>query len=375
MKSLLALLRRMFSGRGAADSPATHPFLGGAGTAEDPYQIRSVEDFVRIRERPEAHYVLMESLRLTEPTPPITEFKGVLNGNGKEIEGLRCSPCWIATLSGELIDILLSAARFESRDPDCSAVGLVSINSGRISGVRLRESAVGTTVESLMSGAAGIAVINQGIIEACKFQGTVRSAWSDIGGICTQNRGQGRIRDCTVTGDTRIMTDEGEFAAGICAYNLGVVQLCTVDKEVVVSSSKHGRGAIGGVVAVQQGTGVLLLSVSHAGIEVARTVAKGVGGVIGINHGMAACCGSSVVLDHESGELVGQIVGYEGPNGLLHDGRLMGDAWARIRASLQDPEKLKQLMVRSSAKTTEQDARRTPLVVVPKNSNGGEGTH
>lgn len=365
----------MFSGREGAGAPPAHAFSGGAGTAEDPYQIRSAEDFVRIGERPEAHFVLMQSLRLTEPAPTIEEFKGVLNGNGKEIEGLRCSPCWIATLSGELIDILLSAARFESGAADSSAVGLVSVNLGRISAVRLRESVVETSVESLLSGAAGIAVINRGIIEACRFQGTVRSAWSDIGGISTQNRAQGRIRDCTVAGDTRIMTDEGEFAAGICAYNEGLVQLCTVDKEVVVSSSRHGRGAIGGVLAMQQGTGALLLSVSHANLQVARTEAKGVGGVIGINHGIAVCCGSSVVLDLNSGELVGQIIGHEGLNGLLYDGRLMGDAWAQIRASLQDPEKLKQLMVRSSAKTTEQDAKRTPLVVVPKNSNGGEGTH
>ncbi len=367
MKSWLGALRRMFSKRKIqASNPA---FSGGVGTPDDPFQIRTEADFEQVHLRPEAHFVLVESLRLSRPVSIIPEFAGVLNGNGKTIEGLCCAPNWIRVLEGELIDWrLLDCQITQGADPELGrGVGLVGTNVGKISGVHLRESVVRSNLESHNAGAAAIAAVNRGIIEACSFQGLIDTVGADAAAITVQNLGAGRIRDCQIKGLSQILTQNGECAAAVCAFNFGVVQLCAAENRVAVVPHRGGPGAVGGLVSVQRETGVVALCVNDAEIRVASTEQKGVGGVVGLNHGLVLSCGSSVVIDRGLGLYVGQLVGREADGGMLQDGRLMGARWATVRATIHSTERLRELMVGG--------LRHGPLVVVPKNSEGGEGTH
>ncbi len=69
----------------------------GSGTADDPYQITNGDDLFDMRNKPEAYYILMNDIDLTEwiaeDNPeqgwlPIPGFKGYLDGNYKIIRGL-----------------------------------------------------------------------------------------------------------------------------------------------------------------------------------------------------------------------------------------------------------------------------------------------
>lgn len=69
----------------------------GSGTADDPYQITNGDDLFDMRNKPEAYYILMNDIDLTEwiaeDNPeqgwlPIPNFKGYFDGNNKTIRGL-----------------------------------------------------------------------------------------------------------------------------------------------------------------------------------------------------------------------------------------------------------------------------------------------
>ncbi len=69
----------------------------GAGTADDPYQVTNADEFFEIRNTPNACYILVNDIDLTEfiqdesPTmgwTPIPTFSGELDGNGMTLYGL-----------------------------------------------------------------------------------------------------------------------------------------------------------------------------------------------------------------------------------------------------------------------------------------------
>lgn len=69
----------------------------GSGTADDPYQITNGDDLFDMRNKPEAYYILMNDIDLTEwiaeDNPdqgwlPIPNFNGYFDGNNKTIRGL-----------------------------------------------------------------------------------------------------------------------------------------------------------------------------------------------------------------------------------------------------------------------------------------------
>ncbi len=84
---------------GIRSAEGPHPFAGGDGSADDPYQIATVEQFDAVRDYLDKHFVLTADIDLTDEWEPIgtyvgwedpanQPFTGSLNGAGFAINGL-----------------------------------------------------------------------------------------------------------------------------------------------------------------------------------------------------------------------------------------------------------------------------------------------
>lgn len=154
--------------------------IDGSGTAEDPYQVRTVADMRNVANDLDAHYLLMNDLVFddieratigTEANP----FTGVFDGGGHEIGGLRTS--------------------------NLGAQALFGVNSGTIRYLGVVDVALDLDVQ-----VAGIlATSNTGTIERVHTTGSITSR-TRVGGIVGDQAGI--LRDswstATVTGQTRV---------------------------------------------------------------------------------------------------------------------------------------------------------------------------
>lgn len=79
------IIYRVIGNRNAAVSPA-----GGNGTAENPYEIDSLEDLNMISDHAGAHYCLTKDIQINGKINfSVNYFGGVLDGNGHTISGLK----------------------------------------------------------------------------------------------------------------------------------------------------------------------------------------------------------------------------------------------------------------------------------------------
>ena len=140
-------------------------FMGGNGTAEKPYRIKTTQHFANIKLHPDAYFVLTANIDLSEIAyTPLATFSGNLNGGGHSISNVK--------------------VRVEAADSSVSA-GLFGTNKGTIKNLTIRNSQFvaspsfkNTNINVYCGSIAGI---NQGTIESCYvYDTTVIANSSDL---------------------------------------------------------------------------------------------------------------------------------------------------------------------------------------------------
>lgn len=342
-----------------APTPEPSPFRG-SGTPDDPYQIHTQAEFVRIRDFPEACFVLTRNIMIQEPIPMLNAFKGRIDGMGFEVEGIRVSCSWIHRNDGVIRNLTVMGSQIAA-DPNATVTGLIAYNTGELSNVHVREASHHSTNPSTASFVAGLVGANGGKIHQCSFGGEVQALWGQAGGIVGRNFEAGRITSCEVVNISHIGTRNGESVGGICGVNEGVIRNCLARSTVLILNGRHGKASVGGIVGYQSDNGLLIGAANFAGIQIEHPPHKCVGGVIGINHGMVDEVEQGRVLDTRHGgkvesETSGQIIGYQGKAGELHRPNLVGDEWQGIQKRFPNPKVLREVMIGLDQSTEKQDA-------------------
>lgn len=162
----------------------------GDGSSENPYKITSFRELNLIGSQPNAHYRLEKDITVNgQLNLTITNFRGVLEGNGHVIRGLK-QPL-IGRNSGTVRNLTIEAA-FDGEYSSVQGV-FAQINEGLISDCIVRGEVTARMLRSQSNYAetafGGIAGLNNvaGIIRGCGFAGTLNvelppvKSW--VGGI------------------------------------------------------------------------------------------------------------------------------------------------------------------------------------------------
>ena len=211
-------------GSGEEPTDPNPDFAGGDGSEEDPFLIMNAEQFNKIRNYSDKHFILGANIELGEyvPTP---SFSGSLNG---EYQGVKYTVSY--TISGG------------------DNLGLFVSNAGTLKNLTITDdSAINTTGNNCGT----IAAINSGTIENCVSHATINGGLeaalenegknSNFGGIVFQNTIDAVIRNTTFQGKINPNLSDVDLTmamypfiamyqnnAGLAVSNSGTIENCTV---------------------------------------------------------------------------------------------------------------------------------------------------
>ncbi len=238
-------------------------YSGGQGTADDPWQITSAQDWILLTNSPQhwsSHFILMNNIDFQgQSILPVGDshyeeffdefgnpyvarvdypFAGVMNGNGHILKNLS-----IYRDNG----LTEFAGLFSSNTGDINQLGLENVvisdyyNTGALVGFNL-----GAISECYATGAidygdylGGLVGVNDpgAIINNC-YSLVAVSGWNFIGGLVGLNQPNGGISNClaagAVTGET--------YAGGLIGYNEGYYYGCFYDYETSGQNDFSGIG-------------------------------------------------------------------------------------------------------------------------------------
>lgn len=299
-----------------------------AGTAEDPYQIYTIEDLQAMHEDMGGVYELCADLHLGglewEPVGNEAEgaFTGALNGNGHTITGLTIEGAVkYAGLFGYLEG---SVQNLHLRDVSVTGYHYVGGIAGYADGATAENCSVSGTVTGVYKNsaiAAGgiVGYLNDGTVSGCTNSGNVASSsssWSYSGGIVGYING-GAVVSCTNRGN---LTSSGSipYSGGIVGYmNGGTVSNCTN------SVSWTSIGTSGGIVGYAK-NGVVTECTNNGNVSSSTAAERSAisGGIVGDMSGgtVEACINSGCIISSNSYRsrtaYSGGIIGYGG-NGTI----------------------------------------------------------
>ena len=211
-------------GSGEEPTDPNPDFAGGDGSEEDPFLIMNAEQFNKIRNYSDKHFILGANIELGEyvPTPSLS---GSLNG---EYQGVKYTVSY--TISGG------------------DNLGLFVSNAGTLKNLTITDdSAINTTGNNCGT----IAAINSGTIENCVSHATINGGLeaalenegknSNFGGIVFQNTIDAVIRNTTFQGKINPNLSDVDLTmamypfiamyqnnAGLAVSNSGTIENCTV---------------------------------------------------------------------------------------------------------------------------------------------------
>lgn len=272
---------------------AVEPFTAGTGTANDPYQIETIEQLLAIGQDHDLQsqcYILMSDLELDPNLPgrailnePIIApgeslffdaFTGVFNGNNHTIRNL----------------VIHSEANGHT--------GLFGSNRGLIRNLRLEDCDI--------RGERNVGILvgyNNGVLKNCFASGLVKGT-NVVGGLAGQN--DGLITHCSthvsVVGDQNDIGGLVGQTGGRGGRNPGIIEACDS------RSTVNGSTSVGGLVGYDNFGGVILECTSLCDV----TGQENVGGLTGTEEGsvIRSRAESTVSGRTRVGGMVGQMTQY-----------------------------------------------------------------
>ncbi|MHC4088201.1 MAG: GLUG motif-containing protein [Planctomycetota bacterium] len=254
--------------------------LDGSGTEEDPWQIKSLEDFNDFAA--DANYwddytrletdVNLAGMTYTTAVMGLT-MGGVFDGNDHKIMNLTINDGWA----------------------DNDYLGLFDcIDNGEVRNLGLEDVSV-----SGHRDVGGLAGSNSGSVLNCWVTGNVEG-FLRVGGLVGWNSDSGIISNCYSTGD---ICGNNYYIGGLVGANGGNILNCHSNGSVIGTD-------VGGLVGINGGS----ISNCYSTGNVSDGIINGsfVGGLIGIHHSgtITTCYSTGNVSGLNSGDFVGGLVGY-----------------------------------------------------------------
>ena len=285
----------------------TTDFLGGTGTADNPYLISNTIHLENVSQYPSSHFLLLADIDLAgEEFTPIQGnkgiFKGTFDGGGHTIYNA----------------VIRSANNYR--------MGLFIENEGTIKNLRVENVDV-YYYPSSSSYLGGIAGINRGTIENCYVSGIVDSSstyengYGYVGGIAGTN--YGTIKGCFSRARVLSAVNKTGYTGGMAGRNYGRIENCANAGSIAGPCSWYNyRGGIAGY-----NDGVILdcLNTGYVGCETSLGRQMRFGGIAGYSVSDEKCgifrCVNSGKVYYDlsetslsgycaySGEIVGELGG------------------------------------------------------------------
>ena len=231
------------------------PALKGAGTADDPYQIRTAEDLGAMSHHdPSACYSLVADVNLagiTWPSAPVADFSGVFDGAGFAISGLTIRGEGHLGLFGILDrratvrDLRITDVNIVAGDGAAYAGALVGYGVGDVTNCRVWGTVVGGHGCQLVGGLAGVVV--DCALDDCRADVRILAA-DDIGrfGGLAGASWEGTLIGCSASG-TITCGDEAEALGGLLGSNsAGSVYRCHATGDICAGQDANSLGGLVG---------------------------------------------------------------------------------------------------------------------------------
>ncbi len=304
-------------------------FSGGSGTADDPYIIRTVEDFVNIRTSPSCHFSQIGDINFENvAVEPIGSnqipFSGVYDGCGFSIKNVTIDTSEYTYLglfgysTGTIKNLdALNCSIAVSQSSNTMYVGIIAgYNRGT-----LLKCSVMSDISAKVKGEStrlycgGICGYTVKTIEDCTFSGVITAdvAYANstvyAGGICGYGAAQNSINSGTVTASATATSDA--YAGGIVAYGMSAISNCLNSGKVsAINADTAFAGGIAGyqgsTVTGSKNTGEIYANTKYSYSETYS------GGIVGHNRGTTSFCENSGTIHGDSSSSnvrVGGIVG------------------------------------------------------------------
>ena len=341
MRTLTALF--LFTACLLFSEPLFAQFAGGTGTADDPFQVETLEQLQEIQNHIDSHFILINDIDASETSNwndgegfipignPDTPFTGTFEGNGHEITGFRIFRGEEIKLPRDYLGLFGYLEGAEIKNLTMSklriSAGLNTMYVGGIAGYTDHNSIIsnisieGSVSPLILSGTAtkryfgGIAGINTGMINNSRFIGkTGTTVGHYFGGIAGENNGL--IEQSFTLADVQA----GGYGGGIAGSNTGTIRTSfSFSPERI-----HGAFAIGGFVGYNSGT--ILNSFSHSRVT---------GGTDGSIGGFIARNSGTIASSFSTGEVQQNAVGRGGFAARNNEGTITGSYWDAERSGMQ----------------------------------------
>lgn len=223
---------------------------GGDGSAENPYLISSAGDMAQIAKAPGAHYRVAADFDAHGRSVAVSEFNGVLDGNGKTIKNLDVSSSnYYAGLFGNTTSAVIRDLTLENPTATLTDAnqqfGLIAgfAIDTKLSNVTVKNANIlGTTASATPTGMlVGMASSETNIENCYVADSRLETQSRTVGGIVGEMRTSSVVTRSAVSGTTVIANGEVGLIAGIIG-NGSVVTDCSVS-----SSEVKGNNFVGGV--------------------------------------------------------------------------------------------------------------------------------
>lgn len=268
-----------------AQAMETVAFAGGTGTADDPWQIETVEQLVAFAARVNdgsqggyagQHVALTADVDLTgvdwmpigSMADSATMFQGCFDGQGHTVSNLR----------------------FET-DANVVGAGFFGLSVGEIRNVTMKNATVVCTGESAQAMAALVGY-NMGVVRDCAVEGASVTGNACVGGLIGGN--MGAVQDCAVSETTVTVIGDNDFSAGL------------VQCDIAECGGLVIGGGFGGTIADCVASGV----VQAEGNEPVGL--GGIGGCLEMMDSVTDCAADVTILSAQGGHAIGGLCGYAG---------------------------------------------------------------
>lgn len=247
----------------------TNYFSGGNGSEKSPFLVASIAEFENIVRFPKANYKQVNDFDYEYNSAKSLfasdiPFNGVYDGNDKI---------------------------FSNVISDNALINYVG-SDGVIKNVKI--------VDSSFSSASPLVIINNGQIKNCSVNATasIGTGDADMGLICSKN--YGTVIYCEATGAAYVgeSSQQHKTAAvgGIVGRNFGKILNCTADVDVSAYTQLWGDAFAGGIVGVNEGSGIVQKSEAKGTIKAVKNATPSwgakpkAGGIAGFNDGQLVDC-------------------------------------------------------------------------------------
>ena len=273
-KGLLSILMLLLFSIAQVGSAVSQTYSGGSGTAEDPWQIATVEDLQAVNDNLDDYFIQTADIDASDSenwndgegfAPIGGVFDGVFDGNGYTITGLYINR------------------------PETNPVGMFRRVNGVLTNIQILNADI--TGESQVGILAGD-TDNGARIEYCHTSGHVTGTWQETGGLIGYVRNNDDVVFRSSSSATVVAEAARPHTGGLIGRNRGEIEESFANGQVIASEGEH----VGGLVGTHESGALIKNSYATASVHSGHRLA---GGLVG------RAIASEIEYSFSSGEVTG----------------------------------------------------------------------